>query len=139
MRFAVDAHAIGRNLTGNEVYVRSLLNAFSLLDRESDFITYISVKDARAWIPGRFETREVETNPFFRLGYELTRKICVDRPDLLHVQYTAPLVCPAPVVATVHDVSFLERPEYFPRTRAIQLRWSVSRTVDRAARILTGS
>ena len=28
MRFAVDAHAIGRHLTGNEVYVRSLLSAF---------------------------------------------------------------------------------------------------------------
>ena len=29
MRFAVDAHAIGRHLTGNEVYVRSLLNALA--------------------------------------------------------------------------------------------------------------
>lgn len=28
-RFAVDADAIGRHLTGNEVYVRSLLNAFT--------------------------------------------------------------------------------------------------------------
>src|SRR5579872_6504278 len=121
MRFAVDAHAIGRRLTGNEVYVRSLLNGFSALDRESDFITYISVKEARAWIPGRFTAREVGANPFFRLGYELTRQVRSDRPDLLHVQYTAPLICSAPVIATVHDVSFLEHPEYFPRTRALHL------------------
>ena len=50
MRFAVDAHAIGRHLTGNEVYVRSLLNSFSSLDNESEFVTYISVEEARAWI-----------------------------------------------------------------------------------------
>ena len=34
MRFAVDAHAIGRHLTGNEVYVRSLLNAFAAQDQD---------------------------------------------------------------------------------------------------------
>ena len=34
MRFAVDAHAIGRHLTGNEVYVRSLLNAFAAQKEE---------------------------------------------------------------------------------------------------------
>jgi hypothetical protein len=62
-----------------------------------------------------------------------------DRPDLLHVQYTAPLACPVPVVVSVHDVSFLEHPEYFTRDRAIQLQFTVRRTVYHAARILTGS
>ncbi len=56
-----------------------------------------------------------------------------DRPDLLHVQYTAPLACPVPVVVSVHDVSFLEHPEYFTRDRAMQLQLTVRRTVYRAA------
>jgi glycosyltransferase involved in cell wall biosynthesis len=43
------------------------------------------------------------------------------------------------VVVTVHDVSFLEHPEYFPRERAWQLQWTVRRTVHRAAKILTVS
>src|ERR1700736_5510970 len=54
MKFSVDAHAIGRHLTGNEVYIRNLLNGFSALDRESEFITYISMEAASAWIPTRF-------------------------------------------------------------------------------------
>ena len=62
-----------------------------------------------------------------------------DRPDLLHVQYTAPVGCNVPVVVSVHDVSFLEHPEYFKRDRALQLQWTVRRTVQRAARVLTGS
>jgi glycosyltransferase involved in cell wall biosynthesis len=39
----------------------------------------------------------------------------------------------------VHDVSFLEHPEFFTRLRRVQLRNTVSRTVRRAARVLTVS
>ena len=139
MRFAIDAHAIGRHLTGNEVYVRSLLRSFAALDHESDFITYFSADDARQWTAERFQARQVSPNPFVRLGIELAMKLRQDRPDLLHVQYTAPLGCSVPVVVSVHDVSFLVHPEYFPKLRALQLRWSVARTIRSATRILTVS
>jgi glycosyltransferase involved in cell wall biosynthesis len=62
-----------------------------------------------------------------------------DRPDLLHVQYTSPLGCSIPVVVSVHDVSYLEHPQYFTRFRSTQLRLTVKRTVETAARILTPS
>jgi glycosyltransferase involved in cell wall biosynthesis len=137
MKFAVDAHAIGQRLTGNEVYVRNLLSGFASLDAESEFVTYLSVDDAAPWVPSRFGKRRVSANPFIRLGHELSGKLREDRPDLLHVQYTAPLGCPVPVVVSVHDVSFLEHPEFFPRARALQLRWSVNRTVRLASKILT--
>ena len=139
MKFAVDAHAIGRHQTGNEVYVRSLLASFATADTESEFIAYIAVPQARAWVPERFETRMVAANPFVRLGWDLSRRLSEDRPGLIHVQYTAPLGCPVPVVVSVHDVSFFERPDFFSKARALQLQLSVRRTVQRAARILTGS
>jgi glycosyltransferase involved in cell wall biosynthesis len=139
MRFAVDAHAIGRHLTGNEVYVRSLLNAFGAIDRVCEFVAYVSAGDAYRYIPSGIRTRPIAANPFLRLGVDLAMKVREDRPDLLHVQYTAPVGCCVPVVVSVHDVSFLEHPEYFPRLRARQLQWTVRRTVRRAARILTGS
>jgi glycosyltransferase involved in cell wall biosynthesis len=139
MRFSVDAHAIGRHLTGNEVYVKNLLKGFAALDRRSEFIAYLSSDDAAAWVPGRFPFRRVAANPFLRLGCDLSRKLRQDRPDLVHVQYTAPLFCPVPCVVTVHDVSYLEHPEYFPSLRAMQLRTTVRRTVQRAVKILTVS
>jgi glycosyltransferase involved in cell wall biosynthesis len=139
MRFAVDAHAIGRHLTGNEVYVRSLLRGFAEVDRRSEFIAYISGHGAERWVPERFQIRQVAANPYARLGWDLGRLLRGDRPDLIHVQYTAPLLGLAPVVVTVHDVSFLEHPEYFPLGRRSQLRYTVAGTVKRAARILTVS
>jgi glycosyltransferase involved in cell wall biosynthesis len=138
MRFAVDAHAIGRHQTGNEVYIRSLLNAFASQARDCEFVAYVSTDTARDVIPPSIPTRRVAANPFRRLGVDLAARLRQDRPDLLHVQYTAPVACPTPVVASVHDVSFLEHPEYFTRDRAVQLRWTVRRTVRRAARVLTG-
>ncbi|MGA2113544.1 MAG: glycosyltransferase family 1 protein [Bryobacteraceae bacterium] len=137
MRVAVDAHAIGRHLTGNEVYVRSLLNALASGERDCELIAYISSADAASALAAPISTRRVAKDPFLRLGFDLAKRVRADRPDLLHVQYTAPVGCTAPVVVTVHDVSFLEHPEYFTRQRAWQLQYTVRRTVKRAARILT--
>src|SRR3984957_7849837 len=139
MRIAVDAHAIGRRLTGNEVYIRSLLNALAGEGADCEFVAYVSSDGAEASIPRNITVRRVAANPYIRLGWDLARRVWQDRPDLLHVQYTGPLVCPAPVVVSVHDVSFLEHPEYFPRARAFQLRTTVGRTVRSAAKILACS
>lgn len=139
MRFSVDAHAIGQNLTGNETYIRNLLNCFAKIDDDSEMIAYVSRASAFPQIPSRFEKRLVSDNPFRRLGFDLPRRLRQDRPDLIHVQYTAPLSCPVPVVVSVHDVSYLEHPEFFTTFRARQLRWSVKRTVRKAARVFTPS
>src|SRR6202167_63481 len=139
MRFAVDAHAIGPALTGNDVYIRSLLSRFAEVDGRSEFITYVSELGAERWIPERFSVRHVSANPYSRLGWDLGRLIRADGPDLIHVQYTAPLLARTPIVVTVHDVSFIEHPEYFTTARRSQLRLTVGQTVKRAARILTVS
>lgn len=139
MLFAVDAHAIGRRLTGNEVYIRHLLAAMADLPGHWDLLAYISQPEAEAWLPPRLRRARVSANPFVRLGVDLPRLLRRHRPSLLHVQYTGPLDCPAPIVVTVHDVSFLEHPEFFPWWRARQLRLTVRRTVARAAHVLTGS
>ncbi len=139
MRFSVDAHAIGQHLTGNETYIKNLLNCFDVLDREAEFVTYISREEAVRDVPDRFQKRHVAVNPFIRLGYDLPRRVSEDRPNLLHVQYTAPLTCSAPTVVSVHDVSYLEHPEYFTAFRAMQLRLTVRRTVKFASCVLTPS
>lgn len=139
MRFAVDAHAIGCRLTGNEVYVRNLLWEFADIDQDSEIIAYISSKASAGALPPRVQTRCVSSNPYKRLGFDLSRRLRADCPDVLHVQYTAPLLSRVPVVVSVHDVSYLEHPDYFTAFRARQLRLTAKRTVERAARVLTPS
>ena len=137
MRFSVDAHAIGQQLTGNEVYVRSLLDGFAKLDSDAEFVAYISEPDVNGWVPSRFLKRHVTARRYWRLGFQLADRLRRDRPELIHVQYNAPLFCPVPTVVTVHDVSFVEHPEYFPPGQAWQLRMIAGQTARRAARIVT--
>src|SRR5580658_1191307 len=139
MRFSVDAHSVGCHLTGNEVYIRNLLNEFARLDRANQFIAYVSKPDAGSRLPKGVATRWVSENPYRRLGMDLPLRLREDRPDLLHVQYTGPLFSRVPLVVSVHDVSFLEHPQYFTRFRATQLKMTVRKTVERAAAILTPS
>jgi glycosyltransferase involved in cell wall biosynthesis len=139
MRFAVDAHAIGCHLTGNEVYIRNLLHQFARLDSENEIVAYISKPGAEVQLPRRIRTMPVSANPFRRLGFDLPLRVRSDRPDLLHVQYTGPVATKVPLVVSVHDVSYLEYPQYFTRFRATQLRITVKRTVESAAAVLTPS
>jgi glycosyltransferase involved in cell wall biosynthesis len=139
MRFAVDAHSIGQHLTGNEVFARSLLNALACELSGCEAIAYVSSDSAIDVLPDSVRARRVSPNPYVRLGYDLSRQLRRDRPDLIHVQYTAPVRCPVPVVVSIHDVSYLEHPEYFTWQRRSQLLVTVRRTALRAAKILTGS
>jgi glycosyltransferase involved in cell wall biosynthesis len=139
MRIALDAHAVGRKQTGNETYIRNLIREFAARYPDHDYIAYVAAPRSEAYIPGAVSVRRVADNPFQRLGFDLPVALGRDRPDLLHVQYTAPVRARVPVVVTVHDVSYLEHPEYFSVFRRTQLRFTVARTVRQAAAIITPS
>src|SRR3974390_3496652 len=98
MRFSVDAHTLGCHLTGNEVYIRNLLNQFARLDSAGEFIAYISKAEAPSLVSPGIITRQVSQNPYKRLGWDLSARVREDRPDLLHVQYTGPAFCGVPQV-----------------------------------------
>jgi len=147
MHIGIDAHAIGAQQGGNETYIRNLLKALAEVDGTNHYTIYLANAQAAAeWRDGfakqhpNFSIRQIpQPTPLVRvpafLAYELRR-----RPvDVLHVQYTAPPFCPAPVVATIHDLAFEHFPETFTRRGAFQLKLTVRRTAQRAARIATVS
>lgn len=143
MHIGIDAHAIGAQQGGNETYIRNLIRALAEIDAENRYTLYFNrIEAAREWT-GRFPNFDVRLlpppTPLIRvpvaLAYELRR-----RPvDVLHVQFTAPPFCPAPVVATIHDLAFEHFPETFTRRGRMQLRLTVRRTAKNAARIITVS
>lgn len=147
MHIGIDAHAIGAQQGGNETYIRGVIRALAELDDRNRYTIYLAEPAAAAeWREGfarqhpNFEIRLLpKPTPLIRvplfLAYELWR-----RPvDVLHVQYTAPPFCRVPVVATIHDLAFEHMPETFTRRGSFQLKLTVRRTAQRAARIATVS
>ncbi len=72
--------------------------------------------------------------------WQLARALSHDRPDVLFAPaYTAPLRAPAPVVQTIHDVSYFAHPEWFGAREGMRRRAITRWSARRARVILTDS
>src|SRR5438105_753687 len=126
MHIGIDAHAIGAQQGGNETYIKNLIAALAEVDRENRYTLFLTQAQAANEWRGRYANFAVRLlpppTPLVRvpvtLAYELRRRAV----DLLHVQYTAPPFCPAPIVATIHDLAFEHLPETFTRRGQMQMR-----------------
>src|SRR5262245_51429506 len=143
MHIGIDAHAIGARQGGNETYIKNLIESLAEIDVENRYTVYhANARAADEW-RGRFPNFAVRLlpppTPLVRVPVALTFELRFRPVDLLHVQYTAPPFCPAPVVVTIHDLAFEHMPETFTRRGSLQLKLTVRRTAQRAARIATVS
>ena len=143
MHIGIDAHAIGAQQGGNETYIRNLLTALAELDQENQYTLYFSVAQAAEAWRNRYANFAVRLlpppTPLVRVPLALALELRRRPVDVLHVQYTAPPFCPAPIVTTIHDLAFEHLPETFTRRGKAQLRLTVRRTARHAAHILTVS
>jgi len=147
MHIGIDAHAIGAQQGGNETYIRGVIRALAELDDRNRYTIYLAEAGAaERWREGferrhqNFEIRLLpKPTPLVRVPVFLAYELWKRPVDVLHVQYTAPPFCRVPVVATIHDLAFEHLPETFTRRGSFQLKLTVRRTAQRAARIATVS
>ena len=147
MHIGIDAHAIGAQQGGNETYIRGVIRALAELDDRNRFTIYLAEAGvAEQWREGfarqhpNFAIRLLpKPTPLVRVPVFLAYELWKRPVDVLHVQYTAPPFCRVPVVATIHDLAFEHMPETFTRRGSFQLKLTVRRTAQRAARIATVS
>ncbi len=93
MRIAVDAHAIGRRLTGNEVLHTQPVAGFC---RATGWVRVLRLRfigRGRRGDTSQYTRSTCGGQPLCAPWLGLGRKVRQDRADLLHVQYTAPLAC----------------------------------------------
>jgi glycosyltransferase involved in cell wall biosynthesis len=137
IRVGIDAHTVGARQTGNETYVRRLIEALCELPDPSAERIYYHTGAER--LPSRFgRARRVwPHSPFVRVPVSLPLALWRDCIDVAHFQYIAPPLCPCPVVVVVHDVSFARFPHLFPTALGLRLRALVPRSLRRAAHVLT--
>src|ERR1022692_1499185 len=112
LRIAIDAHALGRGQAGYESYLRYLIAELPAAAPDAEFLLYVG-RDCAATGGVTGAMPVLSASRARRLLWDLPRQLWRDRPDVLHVQYAAPFPCPAPVVATIHDLSFVDVPQFF--------------------------
>ena len=138
MRIAIDARELGGRPTGVGRYLRGLLDAWSAGDavrRHQWTLISPSPLESR-WpasvvvAPGNGGTVWEQTT--------LPRAIRGAGADVFFAPgYTAPLTVAAPLVLTIHDVSFFAHPDWFSFREGARRRWLSKWSARRARTVIT--
>ena len=137
LRLGIDAHMVGGHETGNETYVRGLIEGIKAIDPPIDCVIFHT---APPWTAVNSDIRFqklMTSDPLIRLGVELPLRSM--RLDVLHMTYAAPLWTSSRVVLTVHDICFTTHPEWFSRRDVRVLSAVVPRSIRQAAHVITVS
>lgn len=140
MRIAVDARELCGHPTGVGRYLSELLAEWTsdAAATRHDWRLYAHAQPqvAGPWptcvriVPGSGGTSWEQ--------WALPRALAAERPDVIFAPaYSAPLTAPAPVVLTVHDVSFFAHPEWFSLREGARRRLLTGWSARRAKAVLT--
>ncbi len=140
-RVGIDVHCIGQRQTGNETYMRNLIERMSAMDLSWDFHFYHTLPASdfphHGW---RGDIHRVTPHSaMLRIPFAFPHVLSRDHIALAHFQYVAPPVCPCPTVVTVHDISYEYFPEYFNPMQRLRMRTLIPLSARRAGAVLTVS
>jgi glycosyltransferase involved in cell wall biosynthesis len=133
----VDADVLGRQRTGDETYVASLLRELGKLDTG---LRIGAVTRFPALVPTGIEPIPLAArSQIARMATSLPLLLRRLQPDLAHFLYALPLRCPCPAVVTVGDLSFELEPRLLAGRDGLIFRTVVPRSVRKAARVIAVS
>ena len=140
MKVGIDGRAFTSPAAGVRRYVEGLVPALLALDGAPELFALGGTLDA---LPPGVIPIEEPPHPPTNLGWALVglpRAAARARVDVIHAPaYTAPAFAGAPVVVTIHDVSYERHPEWYPYRRDWVRRAFYRRSARSAAHILTDS
>lgn len=140
LTIGIDGRAFASPAAGVRRYIHALASALAALDDAPDLV---ALGGDRHTIPRGLAHVGEPGHPPTNLGWTLVglpRAASRAKVDIIHApSYTAPLIAPAPVVLTVHDVSYARHPEWYPYRRDIIRRAFYRRSAHAAAHLLTDS
>lgn len=130
---------VGGHETGNETYVRGLIDGLSRLDEDIEVYVY-GGSGIEGGVDGRIKHRPLlSSSPLTRLTFDLPLRSLMQRIDVIHCTYTAPIWTPCPLVLTVHDISYEFHPEWFSPRDLRVLKRTVPWSAARADKVITVS
>ena len=143
MRLFVDAHVFDDLNQGSKTYLKGLYSSVLRMQSQDEFFfasNEISSTRRELNQSGNFHPLQYRSsNKFIRLGSDISRLIKENQIDWAHFQYISPLVKTCNEVVTIHDLLFLDYPEYFPLKYRLINGYLFGRSAKRAEWILTVS
>ncbi len=143
MNLLVDAHLFDGAGQGTKTYLKGL---YTPLIKNKASHTFFMAANRSESVAGEFEKlnnvkylQYATSNKYVRLAFDIGRIIKSHRIDVAHFQYIAPLIKSCWEVVSIHDLLFLEFPEFFPRDYRISKDILFKRSAKRAELVTTVS
>ena len=142
MRVAVDARELCGRPTGVGRYLAGLLDAWSKSDamrrHQWTLLAPRPIEPSSRW-PAAVQTVPGGGGTMWE-QMTLPRALSSTRPDVFFAPgYTAPISVAAPLVLTIHDLSFFAHPEWFSFREGTRRRFLTAWSARRARRVITDS
>ena len=144
MQIAFDARSLNTGGTGDSTYLRELVTALAKANPDDQYRLYANAPNA-----ARDELANAHKNIFthslsYKIGWLWNQKALAPHLEsqgikLLHSQYLLPRHFNGAKIVTIHDVSFREHPEWFPKRARIIMNLLIPRSARTADVIITGS
>ena len=142
MRVAIDARELCSRPTGVGRYLTGLLDGWSRSDATRRHNWTLIAPDAIEGSARWTASVEVVAGGGGTLWEQVTlpRAVAAVKPDVFFAPgYTAPLTVAAPLVLTIHDLSFFAHPEWFSFREGARRRFLTAWSARRAKAIITDS
>lgn len=138
----VDCHVFDGNFQGTTTYIKGL---YSELIKDTMHHIFLGASNIEN-LKNIFGTHENVTfikyktkNKFYRLLFDIPAIIKENEIDYAHFQYVVPLIKACKYIVTIHDVLFLDFPEYFPLFYRIKNKFLFKKSAERADVVLSVS
>ncbi len=142
LKLFVDTHVFDGKFQGTRTYLEGIYTNM-VRHRDVDFYFAAQNLDNLKAVFGEAENIHYvklnSTNSIIRLAVEIPSIIKHLNIDYAHFQYISPLRKVCKEIVTIHDLLFLDYPEYFPKTYKVKNGFLFKRSARRADILLTVS
>jgi glycosyltransferase involved in cell wall biosynthesis len=115
--FFVDCHVFDGNLQGTTSYIKGLYSELIKDKSKTFFLAAFDIQNLQS-VFGTYENlvylKYKSKNKFIRLLFDIPKLIKTNAIDYAHFQYIVTPIKKCKYIVTLHDVLFLDFPEYFP-------------------------
>ncbi|WP_395065454.1 glycosyltransferase family 4 protein [Flavobacterium sp.] len=138
----VDCHVFDGNLQGTTTYLKGLYQEMIKDKTKMFFLAAFNVENLQTVFGIHSNVvylRYSSQNKFFRLLFDIPKLITKNKIDYAHFQYIVPPIKKCNYIVTIHDVLFLDFPQYFPFLYQIKNKFLFKYSANKADVVLTVS
>jgi glycosyltransferase involved in cell wall biosynthesis len=141
MNLFLDAHLFDEPGQGSKTYLKGIFT--EAIEQRRDIQFYLAACDRRELEKefGKHDNCSFEAlssaNKFVRLSWDIPTLIRKNKIDIAHFTYISPALKTCPEVVALHDLLFLDMPEYFPASYRLVKNFLFKRSARRAELVTT--